>query len=65
MDFGKSLRLAQQKTGIRSSKLAERLGVHRQQVHRWRYKSDARLSLVSTLSKELGIDPIDFLELGL
>ena len=64
MDFGKALRKAQVITGVRSAKLAEQLGVSRQQIHKWRYKPDARLSLVVKMSKEVGMHPISFLELA-
>lgn len=64
MDFGKALRVAQMITGVRSAKLAEQLGVSRQQIHKWRYKPDARLSLVVKISKELNMEPLSFLELG-
>jgi len=63
MDFGRGLRKAQQITGVRSAQLAEQLEVSRQQVHKWRYKPDARLSLVLMLSHEIGMHPMSFLEL--
>ena len=64
MDFGKALRKAQVITGVRSAQLAEQLGVSRQQIHKWRNKPDARLSLVVKMSKEVGMHPISFLELA-
>jgi len=64
MDFGKALRQAQLITNVRSAQLAEQLGVSRQQIHKWRYKKDARLSLVIKITNELGMHPISFLELA-
>ena len=64
MDFGKTLIAAQDLKGVRSAQLAEQLGVSRQQIHKWRTKKDARLSLVVKFSKELDIDVMEFLELA-
>jgi|TARA_R110000764_G_scaffold214256_1_gene300737 transcriptional regulator with XRE-family HTH domain len=64
MDFGKALIAAQDLKGVRSAQLAEQLGVSRQQIHKWRTKKDARLSLVVKFSKELDIDVMEFLELA-
>lgn len=64
MDFGKALIAAQDLKGVRSAQLAEQLDVSRQQIHKWRTKKDARLSLVEKMAKELDIDVIDFLELS-
>ena len=64
MDFGKALRKAQDLKFVRSAQLAEQLGVSRQQVHKWRTKKDARLSLAVRLAKELDIHVMDFLELA-
>lgn len=64
MNFGKALRKSQELTGIRSAELAESMGVHRQQIHKWRYKDDARLSLVIKVCKELNMHPISFLDLA-
>jgi transcriptional regulator with XRE-family HTH domain len=64
MDFGKALIAAQDLKGVRSAQLAEQLEVSRQQIHKWRTKKDARLSLVEKMAKELDIDVIDFLELS-
>lgn len=64
MDFGKALREAQNLKGVRSAQLAEQLGVSRQQVHKWRTKKDARLSLAVRFAKELDIDVMEFLRLA-
>lgn len=64
MDFGKALREAQNLKGVRSAKLAEQLGVSRQQVHKWRTKKDARLSLAVRFAKELDIEVMEFLRLA-
>lgn len=64
MDFGKALIAVQDLKGVRSAQLAEQLEVSRQQIHKWRTKKDARLSLVEKMAKQLDIDVIDFLELS-
>ena len=63
-DFGKSLRLAQVKLGVSSSELASDMGITKQQVSQWRYREDAKLSLVGKVCKHLKIDVYDFLRLA-
>jgi transcriptional regulator with XRE-family HTH domain len=63
-NFGKSLRLAQIKAGVSSTELASRLDITKQQVSQWRYRQDAKLSLVEKVSEQLNISPIHFLELS-
>ncbi len=63
-DFGKSLRLAQVKLGVSSSELASDMGITKQQVSQWRYREDAKLSLVVKVCKHLKIDVYDFLRLA-
>ena len=63
-NFGKSLRLAQIKAGVSSTELASRLDITKQQVSRWRYRQDAKLSLVEKVSEHLNISPVHFLELS-
>lgn len=63
-NFGKSLRLAQIKKGVSSVELATRLGITKQQVSQWRYREDAKLSLVHKVCGQLQMHPFDFLELS-
>jgi len=63
-NFGKSLRLAQIKAGVSSAELASRLDITKQQVSQWRYRQDAKLSLVEKVSGHLNISPVHFLELS-
>jgi len=63
-NFGKSLRLAQIKAGVSSTELASRLDITKQQVSQWRYRRDAKLSLVEKVSEHLNISPVHFLELS-
>jgi transcriptional regulator with XRE-family HTH domain len=63
-NFGKSLRLAQIKAGVSSTELASRLEITKQQVSQWRYRQDAKLSLVEKVSEHLNISPVYFLELS-
>ena len=63
-NFGKSLRLAQIKKGVSSTELATRLGITKQQVSQWRYREDAKLSLICKICDQLKIHPFDFLELS-
>ena len=63
-DFGKSLRLAQVKLGVSSSELASDMGITKQQVSQWRYREDAKLSLVVKVCKHLKMDAYDFLRLA-
>ena len=63
-NFGKSLRLAQINKGVSSTELAAQLGITKQQVSQWRYREDAKLSLVTKICKQLGMHPFDFLELN-
>jgi transcriptional regulator with XRE-family HTH domain len=63
-NFGKSLRLAQIKAGVSSTELASRLEITKQQVSQWRYRQDAKLSLVEKVSEHLNISPVHFLELS-
>ena len=63
-DFGKSLRLAQVKLGVSSSELAAQMGITKQQVSQWRYREDAKLSLVVKVCKHLEIDVYDFLRMA-
>jgi len=63
-DFGKSLRLAQVKLGVSSSELASDMGITKQQVSQWRYREDAKLSLVVKVCKHLKMDVYDFLRLA-
>ena len=63
-DFGKSLRLAQVKLGVSSSELAADMGITKQQVSQWRYREDAKLSLVVKVCKHLEIDVFEFLRLA-
>ena len=63
-NFGKSLRLAQVKKGVSSTELATRLGITKQQVSQWRYREDAKLSLVTKISNCIDMHPFDFLELN-
>lgn len=63
-NFGKSLRLAQVKAGVSSTELANRLNITKQQVSQWRYREDAKLSLVEKVSEPLNISPLHFLELA-
>ena len=62
-NFGKSLRLGQVIKGVSSTELATQLGITKQQVSQWRYREDAKLSLVDKVSKQLGMHPFDSLEL--
>ena len=63
-NFGKSLKLAQIKAGVSSTELAARLGITKQQVSQWRYRDDAKLSLVERVCEHLSITPVKFLELS-
>jgi len=64
-DFGKALKKAQIDTGVRSVDLAAKLGVHKQQVARWRSLKDARIGLCEKLCDAMGIDLIVFMRGGL
>ena len=57
-NFGKALRVCQAKEGVSSIELAQRLGITKQQVSHWRYRDDAKLSLVVKVCVEVA----DFLE---
>ena len=62
-NFGKCLRLAQIQKVVSSTELAAKLGITKQQVSQWRYRQDAKLSLVVKLCNNLDMHPFDFLEL--
>lgn len=61
-NFGKALRVCQAKEGVSSIELAQRLGITKQQVSHWRYRDDAKLSLVVKVCNGLGVEVADFLE---
>ena len=63
-DVGKALQTAQIKKGIGSTELANRLGITKQQVSQWRYRSDAKLSLVVKICEAIDIPPLEFLALA-
>lgn len=63
-NFGKSLRLAQVKLGVSSIELATQMGITKQQVSQWRYREDAKLSLVVKVCAYLKMDVFDFLRLA-
>lgn len=63
-NFGKSLRLAQVKLGVSSIELATQMGITKQQVSQWRYREDAKLSLVVKVCSYLKMDVFDFLRLA-
>ena len=65
IDFGKALRATQEEQGVTSVELAKRFAVHKQQVSRWRYQTDASLSLVTKMANELGVDELEFVAKGL
>jgi len=63
IDFGKSLREAQQQTNTSSSVLARRLGVHRQQVNIWRNKKNVRLDTAFKVCNALDYKIDEFIAL--
>ena len=64
-DFSKALKKAQIEMDVRSIDLAKELGVHRQQVTRWRSMPDARISLCMRMAKALDMDLVDFIRGGM
>lgn len=60
-DFGKALRVCQAKQGVSSVELAQRLGVTKQQLSHWRYRDDAKLSLVVKVCSGLDVEVFEFL----
>jgi len=63
LDFGKSLRVAQQVKGISSAELSRMLGVHRQQINIWRSKKNCRLDTAIRVCDALGYGLEEFLKL--
>lgn len=63
-NFSRALKRAQEIKGVRSIDLARHLGVHRQQVTRWRSQSDARVSLCCKICNALELELLDFMEMG-
>ena len=63
IDFGKSLRQAQQVRSVNSSDLARSLGVHRQQVNIWRNKKNCRLDTAIKICKALDYKLDEFITL--
>jgi len=64
INVGKCLRIAQEKTGVRNSQLADKMGVAVQQVSRWRNRDDMTVQKVSELASCLDMTVGEFLELG-
>ncbi len=63
IDFGKSLKRAQETKNINSSDLARSLGVHRQQINIWRNKKNCRLDTAVKICTALDYKLDDFITL--
>jgi transcriptional regulator with XRE-family HTH domain len=61
-NFGKALRVIQAKEGVSSVELARRLGLTKQQISHWRYREDAKLSLVAKICNCLDVELSEFME---
>lgn len=64
IDVGKCVRMAQLKMGVRSSELADRMGVVRQQMTRWRYAKTLQVERANQIAQALGMTLTELLELG-
>lgn len=64
IDVGLAIRTAQLKVGLSSMKMAEDFGVVKQQIHRWRYSKDMKLSKAVEFANYFGYSLCDFVELG-
>jgi len=64
-NFGKALRVIQAKEGVSSVELARRLGLTKQQISHWRYREDAKLSLVAKICNCLNVEVDEFIEIAI
>ena len=64
VDAGACLRAAQANRKITNLKLAEDFGVSKQQVHRWRFATDMRISRMQTFADYFGVGLHDYIDLG-
>lgn len=64
IDAGLCIRTAQEKRRISSLKMAEDFNVAKQQVHRWRYSEDMKLSKLKEFADYFGYSLFGFLKLG-
>lgn len=63
-NFGKALRVIQASKGVSSVELARRLGLTKQQISHWRYREDAKLSLVAKICNCLDVKVYEFMEIA-
>ena len=63
-NFGKALRVIQASKGVSSVELARRLGLTKQQISHWRYREDAKLSLVAKICNCLDVKVAEFMEIA-
>jgi DNA-binding Xre family transcriptional regulator len=63
-NFGKALRVIQASKGVSSVELARRLGLTKQQISHWRYREDAKLSLVAKICNCLDVKVSEFMEIA-
>jgi DNA-binding Xre family transcriptional regulator len=63
-NFGKALRVIQASQGVSSVELARRLGLTKQQISHWRYREDAKLSLVAKICNCLDVKVAEFMEIA-
>ena len=64
INFGKSLKTAQDLRGISNRQLMDDFGVFRQQVHRWQNTPSISIRKAELFAKYFEMDLFEFLSLG-
>lgn len=62
-DAGHCVRIAQAKTQMSTKQLCEKMGVARQQMHRWQHSKNLKLHTVEQLAQVFGMELQDFCSL--
>ena len=64
VNFGESLKAAQEMRGISNRQLMDDFGVFRQQVHRWQNTPSISIRKAEAFAKYFGLSLFEFLKLG-
>ena len=62
-DAGHCVRIAQAKTQMSTKQLCEKMGVARQQMHRWQHSQNLKLHTVEQLAQVFGMELQEFCSL--
>ena len=62
-DAGKCIRIAQEMRSINTKELCEKMGVQRQQMHRWRLSKNLKLHIVQQFAGLFGMSLDEFCKL--